>query len=303
VRFSLPSPSFHETVLSLLTPTKAVDTKFETVELNKNAREICKFPGRTDSDYAKVRVTLKKLVERRQMHDAVMQEDDVLKRLLKAGLNVELEDEFGRTPLQTAVIHGRLNSVRLLLGQGAADISHRDKSGLTALHHAVKEAAAKGYQHENAQIAKNLIKLLLEKGADIESTDDSDKTAWDWAGNQKWLLDLKNHRALLEGASKTLMADLKEPTAPSTKGARTACQGFMATIMELYYNDEGERYLIERASIEELIYNPNSGPDIILDHARDPQVEETPSCRWYHIPANNVSYHSPLERPLRTDRM
>ncbi len=223
------------------------------------------------------------------MHYAVLEDDDVLKKLLKAGLSVELQDEFGRTPLQLAVIHRRLQTVRLLLGHGAAKIAYRDKKGFTVLHHAVSEAAAKGDHDENAQMAKNLIKLLLEKGADVSLTDNDDKTAWELAENQQWLLDLKNHRALVEGASKTLTADLKEPEAPLAEEAKTACQGFMATIMEFYYNDEGERYLIERPSIEELIYNRKSGPDIILDQARELQVEETPTCRWYHIPANNVS--------------
>ena len=275
--------------MTVLTTAQAEDTKFKSIELDKNTKEICKFPSRTDGDYVKVLTALREFVARRHMHDAVLEDDGVLMRLLEAGLDVELQDEFGRTPLQIAVMNRRLHTVRLLLGRGGANIAHRDKNGFTVLHHAVR-AAKRG---ESDPDAKRLIKLLLEKGADVEMVDNDDKTAWELKDTQKWLADLKIHRALVQGASKPVTVDLKMPKAPSKKEAITACQGFSATMMEFYYDGKEESYLMEKPSIEELIYHPNSGPDDILTLARPLNFGQTPSCRWYHIPANNVSVTLP----------
>jgi hypothetical protein len=227
------------------------------------------------------------------MYDAVLEDDDVLKRLLKAGVDVELEDELGRTPLQIAVMNRRSLSVRLLLGQGGANIAHQDKKGFTVLHHAVR-AAKEEYDAE----AKNLILLLLSYGADVGMVDNDNKTAWELNDTPSWLLGLKDHRHLVQGVSNQVTVGLKMPEAPSKKDAMDACQGFLATMMEFYY-DGKEEYIPQKASIAELIYNPKSGPADILTLARPAKFEKTPICTWYHIPANNVSVTLPVTRLLR----
>jgi hypothetical protein len=221
------------------------------------------------------------------MHDAVLEGDDVVTRLLKAGADVELQDEFGRTPLQIAVVNRRLSIVRLLLGQGGANIAHQDKKGFTVLHHAVRAA-----KQERDGKAKSLILLLLEYGADVGMVDNDNETAWRLKDTPKWLLDLRDHRKLVEGVSKPVTEGLKTLEAPSKKEAITACQGFMATMMEFYY-DNKEEYIKQTASIAELIYTPNSGPNKILTLARPAEFKKKPICTWYHIPANNVSVTLP----------
>ena len=280
--------SSYQAIVTILTAAQAEDTRFKSIGLGKTTKEICKFPSRTDGDYVQVLDALKEFVEKRHMYDAVLKEDGVLKKLLEAELDVELQDEFGRTPLQIAVMNGRIRNVKLLLGPGAANIAHRDNNGFTVLHHAVRAA-----ERESDQDAKRLIELLLEKGADVDMVDNDGKTAWELGDAKKWLADLRIHRALVKGVSKQGTVDLEMPKAPSTKEAIAACKGFSATMMEFYCNDKEESYLMEKASIEELIYNPESGPDTILTLARPLHFEQTPSCRWYHIPANNVSVTPP----------
>ena len=221
------------------------------------------------------------------MYDAVLEEDEHVKSLLEERVDVELQDELGRTPLQIAVMNRRPeDTVRRLLGQGAANIDHQDNKGFTALHHAVMAAKPEGDPE-----ATKLIKLLLQKGADVGLADKDGKTAWQLEGTPQWVLDLKKNRALIGGVSKSATVDLEMPKAPLEEEAGIACRGFSATMMEFYYDDKKEEYLIENASIEELIYNPDpkSGPDHILDLARPTKIEKPLRCRWYHIPANNVS--------------
>jgi len=221
------------------------------------------------------------------MHDAVLEDDDVVMRLLKAGADVELQDEFGRTPLQIAVMNRRLYIVRLLLGPGGANIAHQDKDGFTVLHHAVR-----GAKQEYDAEARNLILLLLENGADVGMVDNDNETAWQLKGTPTWLHELKDHRNLVQGVSKPVTAGLKTLEVPSKREAITACQGFLATMMEFYYDDK-EEYIKQTASIAELIYTPNSGPNKILTLARPAEFKKQPICTWYHIPANNVGVTLP----------
>jgi len=77
----------------------------------------------------------------------------------------KVHDNDGKTPLQVATQHGRLNNMKLLLDQGA-DVNAKDKAGQTALYVAVQ-------QNKNT----DSIKLLLDKGADINTKDKVGRTA------------------------------------------------------------------------------------------------------------------------------
>ena len=63
------------------------------------------------------------------------------------------------TPLSYAAVVGSLEADNLLLSIGDADINSKDNCGLTPLSWAVKKG------HEV------VVRLLLEKGADLESID------------------------------------------------------------------------------------------------------------------------------------
>lgn len=78
--------------------------------------------------------------------------------LIDRGLDVNLRDDIGSTPLHNAVLAENLETVRLLLGRGA-DINAKDSMGLTALHKAVAGGRL------------SAIRLLLDSGADIEAKD------------------------------------------------------------------------------------------------------------------------------------
>ena len=65
------------------------------------------------------------------LHIASFDEDDshMLKVLLEAGSNVAVVNEEGLTPLAIAIVHGRLESVKLLI-QFDADIQRVDEEDL-----------------------------------------------------------------------------------------------------------------------------------------------------------------------------
>ncbi len=77
--------------------------------------------------------------------------------------SIDTIGNFGNTPLGVMSSRGDLNSVRVLLENGA-DINHHGDGGYTPLH----EAAGRGYIY--------VVRFLLERGADPREVDDDGLT-------------------------------------------------------------------------------------------------------------------------------
>ncbi|KAI0880260.1 ankyrin repeat-containing domain protein [Annulohypoxylon maeteangense] len=88
--------------------------------------------------------------------------------------DVHLKDVYGRTPLFYACGHGNLEIVSRLFDH-QADASVQDDDGQTALHFAAKGAKRPTSNHEK------IIRLLLEKHADVNASDRKGKTPRDYA--------------------------------------------------------------------------------------------------------------------------
>ncbi|CAL5070843.1 unnamed protein product [Urochloa decumbens] len=89
--------------------------------------------------------------------------DDILKHLA-AGVDVNLRDTEGRTPLHWAVDRGHLSAVEVL-AKANADLNAKDNEGQTALHYAVV--------CEREDIAE----LLVKHHADLQIKDEDGSTA------------------------------------------------------------------------------------------------------------------------------
>ncbi|KAG7124922.1 Ankyrin repeat domain-containing protein 50 like [Verticillium longisporum] len=89
--------------------------------------------------------------------------EDVVKRTLEHGVNVDVTDEDGRTPLSHAAGNNNIEIATLLLGKGA-DVNSRDNMQWTPL----MAAAERGH--------KQAISLLLERGADVNARGDNGMT-------------------------------------------------------------------------------------------------------------------------------
>lgn len=81
--------------------------------------------------------------------------------LLHHGSNLFLQRELGYIGIRRAVMHNDTEMVELFLQQKGADVNYRDQSGKTLLH-----CAASLTINEEGWDLKNVIKLLVEKGAD-----------------------------------------------------------------------------------------------------------------------------------------
>lgn len=124
-------------------------------------------------------------------------------RYAREGFSVDVQDADGRTPLMHAVLDGRCGLVKLLIELGA-DLNAQDGNGFSALHFAAQNFQVEPARslcragaevdlrdrHGNTPLWRavfdskgrgEMIRLLLESGADRKSKNKSGKTPLDLA--------------------------------------------------------------------------------------------------------------------------
>ena len=95
---------------------------------------------------------------------------DILKKLLNYdGIDYNPKDTYGKTPLEVAIQLGYRECVQVFINHQSFDINVQDDNGRTALHYAVE------YDKPN------IVKQLLNGGADSNITDKNDETLKDYA--------------------------------------------------------------------------------------------------------------------------
>ncbi|XP_075934234.1 histone-lysine N-methyltransferase EHMT1a isoform X1 [Anarhichas minor] len=127
---------------------------------------------------------------------------EICHMLVQAGANLDMFDEQQRTPLMAACENSHLDTVKYLLRAGAA-VGHKDIIGFTCLHLAAKlghcdivhHLLSKASRHVNGQDDggwtpitwaieykhKELVHLLLARGADVNLRDKEENVCLHWA--------------------------------------------------------------------------------------------------------------------------
>lgn len=60
--------------------------------------------------------------------------ENIAKLILKFGGNVQAKNNFGWTPLQHAIVAGKLNVAKLYIKASGSDVNTVNKDGLTPMH-------------------------------------------------------------------------------------------------------------------------------------------------------------------------
>ena len=102
---------------------------------------------------------------------------------LKGGADVHATDKNGVTALHHAVRFRSVEAVRTLIEHGASVNQQCRRNGSTPLHRAVTQTGAPGTAGKS-DAAKEIIRLLLEAGADPAITNKSGKTPADYVQDQ-----------------------------------------------------------------------------------------------------------------------
>jgi uncharacterized protein len=107
------------------------------------------------------------------------QQRRAIEALLRAGADIHETDKNGVTPLHHAVRFRSPTAVATLLEHGANVNQVCRRSGSTPLHRAVTSTGAPGTAGRNEE-ARQIIKLLLEYGADPSIKNRNGRTAADY---------------------------------------------------------------------------------------------------------------------------
>lgn len=117
---------------------------------------------------------------------------DAVNRLLTLGVDIDLADQDGQTPLLWAAYKGHEAIVQLLL-KNAARVEKADRVyGRTPL----SWAASKGHQ--------DVVRLLLSNGANVNAVDNSQRTPLSWAASRGHLNTIRH---LIEAGADKELAD------------------------------------------------------------------------------------------------
>lgn len=103
------------------------------------------------------------------LHSAVLGDgsEELIRLLLDAGADPNLPDGVGQSPLHLASAKARPTIVSLLLDAGA-DVGQLDRRGGNALHHVGS--------YERGSLAGEVIRILLDNGADVSAVDLSEQS-------------------------------------------------------------------------------------------------------------------------------
>lgn len=103
---------------------------------------------------------------------------DKVQSLIANGVNINRHHNGGRTALMYACRNGHIPIAVTLIDAGA-DIRARDEKGGTALHHAALCHRSRLMRRDDKEVYDNreIIRLLLEEGIDINTPNDEGRTA------------------------------------------------------------------------------------------------------------------------------
>ena len=120
----------------------------------------------------------------------------MIRLLLKAGSNINVQDKNGATPLHRAVRTRCADAVRCLLDAGA-DPSIRNKPGSTPFHLAVQNTGRGGSGSERARTAqREILKTFLERGVSPTLRDAKGKSILEWVKSD-WIHKILTTRSSL----------------------------------------------------------------------------------------------------------
>lgn len=127
------------------------------------------------------------ICKRTPLHIAVGHYDSkknekIVKLLLDRGVDIEAKDDCGHTPLQSAIKYGTEGIVKLLIERGAK----LKDDAFDMLHWTIGEMCGRYCFTEDESKKFNVIKLLLDLGMDVDSTNDKNETPLSIAADSKY---------------------------------------------------------------------------------------------------------------------
>lgn len=238
--------------------------------------QIARFSGPKERDFLVLTGRILTGIQTWQLLGAAKRGDeDSLKDLMGHSIDINLVSKTKQTALHVSAHYGKLEFTRMLLGNRKLDIDHKDNLGNTALHIAVQ-----GNRRET-------VKELLKAGANPDIRNRQKQKPKHLPGIEFGITNLLKKPPLVEGPPAQPQRELKVSQPPRGAGI-AACKSTEMVATEMFLIEGKENHLTTYPSIHDLIYT-ETVVEKMLKSERSTDITQEPYCRWYHIPANNVS--------------
>jgi len=200
-----------------------------------------------------------------------------------------VQDDKKQTPLHKATLIGYKNGIRIIVNSGRAKTSIKDSDGKTPLHYAVQKAAKAGLSGSEFTELDKWVGIMQQLRSDVSvlrSRDRDNRTPSDYADQQSWI---KNALAIPGSWELKPVADEDPWKAPEEGQIQWfACRFVNTQVITIFvHTKQGSRFNTlqqESPSVFELIYHEEC---TAKSFRLAPSADFT--CRWVHVPANNVS--------------
>jgi hypothetical protein len=251
--------------------------------------QVAMFSGINDPRFESLKELLVTAIRTRQLLGAAERgEDDTMKTLIDESVDLNLSNKVNQTALHVGAESDRPVFITTLLGSGKVKLDLQDTSCNTALHKVVLK-----HGENSKQIAEELLKAGADPYVENLKGETPDQLASELEDDESLgLKELFQRKPLVEGPRVVR----KPPKLQAPQGDEIkACNATQAVATEIFriYDDEDEnkspeRHLAVYPTVMKLVYSPTAMNDI-FESVRPANVPKNGFCRWYHIPANNVS--------------
>lgn len=259
-----------------------------TFALKTNHSNMNKFSTPDDPNFELVCDVMQGLADRAYpdiIAQAIVNGDDDIVQCLteRHSTSITTNDRIGKA-LAAAVTTGRLNALRLLLSHGVNVNAYLNDDNDTALILAVLA------QNEDRE---EVVRLLLEKGADVAIRNASGKTALTTAKEHRLaaIVRLLEDRPLITGPllRSTLRGPRRLQDPKLTLDDFDSGYNFHARIADIYEVEGREKAFLRTPSVRALIYE--QGPRHLMNRATSRwSGPGDRKFRWLHLPANNLTW-------------
>ena len=259
-----------------------------TFALKTDHRNINKFSRPDDPNFELVCDVMQGLADRAYpdvIAQAIMNGDDDQVRSLieRHSTSIVTNDRIG-SALAAAVTEGQLNALRLLLSHRVNVNSYLDDGKDTALMLAIMSLS---------EDRDEVVRLLIEKGADVAMKNAAGKTALTIAKelHLSAIVKLLEDRPLITGPflKRTLREQRQLHDPKLTLNDFGSGHQFHARIVDIYEVEGREKAFLRTPSIHALIYE--QGPRHLMNRATSRwSGPGDRKFRWLHLPANNLTW-------------
>jgi len=271
----------------------------------KRSKQLSRFRSSEDLDYKKVIDRIQSsLVFKSCISESLK---PLFDQFVICKFPIDFPEHRGRIPLHWAASAPNPAVVETLINTNRALVSAKANDKQTPLHRAMKWArGVEASQKDLRQKFELVIEKLIQSSLRIDAMDGNKATAWEYANgpDEGWnetLKKLKDTVRLIRGPLKSgnERSDiLSKPTDDQTE----ALQNVKAFLIEVFPGGDNDDCLDWLSPVEpfvyDLIYSPSplGGLENIFYAWRPPSVSDRrPTCRWVHLPANNVRASPPSD--------